>query len=169
MSYSEHPRAMARYNHWFNQRLYAACATLDDAQRKEDRGAFFGSIHATLNHILLGDRLWMGRFTGEPFPVSGLDQELYADFAALSQAREQEDQRIIHWVEGLSEADLAATLCYESVVSPGPRTYPLWFAVSHFFNHQTHHRGQITTLLSQAGVDFGVTDLIWLPGYQLNG
>jgi len=156
-------QTLARYNRWMNRKVYEACSGLPDEARKRDMGAFFGSIHGTLNHLLLADRVWMGRFTGAPFQVGSLDQELYADFSVLRNMREAEDGRIIEWVASLSPQDLEGELAYTSLVNPEPRRYPLWLAVSHFFNHQTHHRGQVTTLLSQLGVDVGITDLIWLP------
>lgn len=162
----DHARAMARYNAWMNERLFETCAKLSDEERKRDVGAFFKSIHGTLNHILLADRIWMGRFEGAPFAFTSLRDELYADFEELRRARLCEDERISRWVDALTDADLGRELNYMSAVNPKPRRYPLWFAVSHFFNHQTHHRGQVTTLLSQFGVDPGVTDLIWLPEYQ---
>jgi uncharacterized damage-inducible protein DinB len=159
-------RTLAAYNRWMNERLYALCSELPDAERKRDRGAFFRSIHGTLNHGLLGDRIWLGRFTGTPFVVASLDQELYADFAELRRERERTDAEIARWVDSLAPADFESTLRYTSFVSPAPRAYPLWGALAHFFNHQTHHRGQLTTLLVQAGKDPGVTDLIWLPALQ---
>ncbi len=159
----EWARTLASYNRWMNERLYALCADLPDAERKRDRGAFFRSIHGTLDHLLLGDRVWLGRFTGVPFAVAGLDQELYADFAELRSERERTDREITSWVTSLEPEDFAGTLRYTSFVNPAPRSYPFWVAVTHFFNHQAHHRGQLTTLLMQAGVDPGVTDLIWLP------
>jgi len=158
-----HVQMLARYNRWMNRKVYGCCAGLPDEARKRDMGAFFRSIHGTLNHLLLADRVWMGRFTGVPFQAESLDQELYADFSALRTMREAEDDRIIEWVASLSPRDMEGELAYTSMVNPEPRRYPLWLAVSHFFNHQTHHRGQVTTLLSQLGVDVGVTDLIWLP------
>ncbi len=159
-------RTMARYNAWMNERLYDCCARLTDEQRKHDAGAFFKSIHGTLNHLLLGDRIWMGRFTDRPFAVSSLAQELYADFDRLRAERRQTDAAISAWVGSLDQSDFAGELSYTSVVNPQPRKCPLWLAVAHFFNHQTHHRGQLTTLLSQRGIDPGVTDLIWLPEAQ---
>ena len=161
--HSEQVRDLAAYNQWMNNKLYIACDTLTDKQRKQDMGGFFNSIHGALNHLLLGDRVWLGRFTGESFPVTGLNQELFADFEELKQARHETDQEIIQWSTSLTEADLLMPLTYQSIVDPGSRSYEMWLAVTHFFNHQTHHRGQITTLLSQLGVDYGVTDLIWLP------
>jgi uncharacterized damage-inducible protein DinB len=158
-----HARTLAAYNRWMNRRLYECCAALPDAERKRDAGAFFKSIHGTLNHLLLADRIWLGRFFGEPFPARSLDQELYADFGELRAQREITDGVIAAWTDTLAEAALAADLAYTSMANPQPRRHPLWFAVAHFFNHQTHHRGQLTTLLVQRGIDPGVTDLIWLP------
>jgi uncharacterized damage-inducible protein DinB len=157
---------MARYNQWMNERLYELCARLSDADRKRDVGAFFKSIHGTLNHLLLGDRIWMGRFTGQPLVFTSLAQELHADFDELRAERASTDRSIVAWAQSLSDADFTRELSYTSVVKPQPRRYPFWFAVAHFFNHQTHHRGQLTTLLSQRGLDPGVTDLIWLPELQ---
>ncbi|HSS65531.1 MAG TPA: DinB family protein [Gammaproteobacteria bacterium] len=155
---------MARYNRWMNERIYACCAELSDAARKKDRGAFFESIHGTLNHIVLGDLLWLGRFKGEPFTdFSGLDDELYPDFGDLQAARRRIDAEILEFIDALDEARIAGELRYTTVVNPAPRVSPFWLALMHFFNHQTHHRGQVTTLLSQAGIDPGVTDLMWLP------
>ena len=162
----EWARTLAAYNRWMNERLYALCAELPDAERKRDRGAFFRSIHGTLNHGLLGDRLWLGRFTGTPFVVASLDQELAADFAELRGERQRTDREITRWIDSLGPEPFAGTLHYTSVVNPAPRSIPLWVALTHFFNHQTHHRGQLTTLLMQAGVEPGVTDLIWLPELQ---
>ena len=158
-----HPKMMASYNRWMNERLYALCADLPDADRKRDVGAFFKSIHGTLNHLLLADRIWLGRFVGRPFAARSLDQELYSDFAELRAAREMTDREIMAWAESLTEKQLGDPLTYGSITNPARRTYPMWVTVVHFFNHQTHHRGQLTTLLCQRGVDPGVTDLIWLP------
>ncbi len=157
-------RTMARYNRWMNERVYACCADLSHEERKKDRGAFFKSIHGTLNHILLGDLIWFGRFKGEPFTgFSGLDYELHADFCALRDARVRMDAGILEFVDALDESRVAGELHYTTVVNPAPRVSPFWFVLMHFFNHQTHHRGQVTTLLSQAGINPGVTDLMWLP------
>ena len=158
-------RAMARYNRWMNEKLFAVADTLTDAERKQDRGAFFGSIHRTLNHILLADRVWLARFTGNapadgslgPGGIRTLDQELHADFAELRAARAETDDAIDAFVATLTSEALAGTVRY-------PRAgaiveLPLWHGVAHLFNHQTHHRGQVTTLLVQAGRDPGVTDL----------
>lgn len=160
-SFLAHARAMADYNAWMNARLYDCCAPIPDEERKRDVGAFFKSIHGTLNHLLVADRIWMGRFTGKPFAPPSLATELYADFGELRRERESTDAAISAYVAALTDADLDATLRYTSIVNPQPRASTLWVAVAHFFNHQTHHRGQLTTLLMQRGIDPGVTDLIW--------
>jgi len=159
-------RTMAAYNRWMNDKLYAVCAELDDEARKADVGAFFHSVHGTLNHLLLADRVWLGRFVGEPFSVSRLDQELYAGFEELRAERSKTDEAIEHWARGLTDEILSGKLEFRSIFSPQPLAYDLWVCVTHFFNHQTHHRGQLTTLLAQAGKDYGVTDLMWMPGVR---
>ena len=159
-----HAGSMAAYNRWMNGRLYDCCARLSDGERKRDVGTFFKSIHGTLNHLLLGDRLWLGRFTGNPFDARSLDQELHADFVELRTHRDATDVAIVRWAGSLSDIDLAGELSYTSMVNPATRRCPLWFAVAHFFNHQTHHRGQVTAMLHQRGIDPGVTDLLGLPG-----
>lgn len=157
---------MARYNRWMNERLYAVADNLGDAERKRDRGAFFGSIHGTLNHLLLADRIWLGRLIG-PAPVGAelgpggirtLDQELYADFDELRRERAKTDSELASHVATLTEDTLAGPLRF--VRNGAPNELPLWHALAQLFNHQTHHRGQVTTLLMQAGKDPGVTDLV---------
>src|SRR5687768_14504218 len=108
--------SLRRYNRWMNERLYAACAELTDAVRKEDRGAPFRSVHGTLNHLLLADRVWMGRFTGQPFAVRSLDQELYSDFDELRAARGETDDAIDAWVAGLTDERLAADFTFTGIV-----------------------------------------------------
>jgi uncharacterized damage-inducible protein DinB len=164
-------RAFARYNVEFNNRLFDQIAGLGDDDRKKDMGAFFGSIHGTLNHILLADRVWLARFASA-FPslsslhgaalvheFSSLRQELCADFAELRAQRASTDRVIVEWAEELTDELLARTMRYSN--SQGHlREHPVWVAVAHLFNHQTHHRGQITNLLHQCGLDPGVTDYI---------
>jgi uncharacterized damage-inducible protein DinB len=168
-------RALARYNTWMNERLYTLCGTMTDAERRRDRGAFFRSIHGTLNHVLLADRAWLGRCTddpefgtsrdaaGRPIAVRSLDQELYADFGVLTRERAATDAALEVWVDGLDEARLRAHVRYRT--SAGQSCdHPLWQALTHLFNHQTHHRGQVTTLLRQCGRDPGVTDFVAFVG-----
>ena len=159
-------RTLARYNRWMNAKLYDCAAKLDDATRKEDVGAFFKSIHGTLNHLLLGDRVWMGRFVGPLFVPASLGQELYADFNELRREREATDAAIEAFAGSLTEARIGTTLSYTSISNPAPRTIALGFALAHFFNHQTHHRGQVTTLLTQMGLDIGTTDIPFMPGFE---
>ena len=169
VAFLEGLRVMARYNRWMNERLYDCCEKLPEAERKRDRSAFFRSIHGTLNHLLLGDRLWLSRFLAREFLFGSLAEELYSDFAELRRERAKTDAEILEWIETLDEDRLAGPLRFRSVVGNKDRSFPLWFAAQQFFNHQTHHRGQLTTLLTQAGIDPGVTDLLWLPGMEQNG
>ncbi|MCB2427957.1 DinB family protein [Methylophaga pinxianii] len=157
-----HYQLMARYNQWMNQRLYLACQSLSDDQRKADLGAFFGSIHNTLNHLLFADYLWMARFENQPVAYR-LGEEIFSDFLALSQAREQFDQHIIAFSQTLTTTWLKTEIHYRSGIDNIIRTLPAWALLTHMFNHQTHHRGQITTLLSQQGIDVGITDIPWMP------
>lgn len=166
MTLCEYARQMASYNRWVNERLYATCAELPDDVRKRDVGAFFRSIHGTLNHLLLADRMWLSRFKGETFKITALSDELYAEFTRLREERARTDRALEDWVAALTPEDLAGELRYIGIAQPVPRCYPFWFALLHLFNHQTHHRGQLTTLLTQQGVDPGATDLISLPAFN---
>ncbi|MGE0153884.1 MAG: DinB family protein [Reyranellaceae bacterium] len=153
-----HWRLMAAYNGAANRRLYAACALLDDRARKRDRAAAFGSIHGTLNHLMVGDLIWMARLEGGEAPSTGLGAELYSRFAALARARQALDRRIAAFFAALDAAALGRDIAY--VNNQGRRFRdPLSLLLPHFFNHQTHHRGQVHALLSQAGVEAPVLDL----------
>ncbi len=157
-------RLLARYNRWMNERMFAAAGELSDAERTLDRGAFFGSIHRTLSHILWGDRVWLGRFTGATFKGAAYGADTYADFATLLAERERTDTAILDWTGSLDPAWLAGTLVYRAASDGRERRLAAWIAATHLFQHATHHRGQVTTLLKQAGRDPGVTDLPYLPG-----
>lgn len=146
-----HYRMFAAYNLWANRLVYEAAASLSDAEFRENKGAFFGSLHATLNHILTADRIWMKRFTGKGEAPNRLDAILFEDFAGLDAAREAEDARIIAWIDGLTEADIAGTFTYTPVSVPKPMTQRLNTALAHVFNHQTHHRGQCHMTLTALG------------------
>jgi uncharacterized damage-inducible protein DinB len=153
-----HWKLMAAYNSAANRRLYAACALLDDIARKQDRGAFFRSIHGTLNHLMVGDLIWLARLEGGQAPSTGLDAELHSGFEDLARARQALDRRIEAFFAALTAPGLKATIAY--VNNEGRHfTDPLSLLLPHFFNHQTHHRGQVHALLSQAGVDAPVLDL----------
>ena len=138
----------AAYNAWCNERLYDAAATVSDANYRADRGAFFKSLHGTLNHLLVGDRIWMKRFTGVGEQPPSLDAILFDDFVALRAARRSQDTLISRYIDRLSEADLTRSIRYRTVVNPQTIEQALAPALDHFFNHQTHHRGQAHALLS---------------------
>jgi uncharacterized damage-inducible protein DinB len=154
---------MNRYNRWMNGNLLEACSALSDAERKADRGAPFRSIHGIWNHLLLCDRAWLLRFRGEPVPYTSLDQELCTDWEELKLERATTDDAIDSWVAGLSDETLAGELRFTPMSNPTPMVMPMRIVALHLFNHQTHHRGQITALLEQAGGDCGVTDLARMP------
>ena len=167
-----HLRMLSRYNRLANERLYGACAGLGEAERTKDRGAFFGSIHGTLNHILVGDRIWMTRFEGGEAPSTHLDAILYEGFGALREARVVEDARIEAYAGSLTAESLEGTIAY---VNNEGREFrdPLAVLLAHFFNHQTHHRGQVTSMLAQTEATYPVLDmhrvLIPEPGQPESG
>jgi len=153
----------AKYNAWMTEKVYAAAGELSDEERKADRGAFFRSVHSTLNHILFADRAWMGRFTGRAYEIRGMGVDLFEDFADLKEAHLAMCADITIFSDQLTPEWLAGTQVWTSVTDKKQRQRPRWLLVSHMFNHQTHHRGQVSTLLSQAGKDIGVTDLPFMP------
>jgi len=173
MELLDHIRLMARYNQWMNSGVYEAAATLTAEQLKEDRGAFFGSLLGTLNHIMVGDIIWLKRFAQHPADLSALSEIrqlpspaalntiLHDDFKQLEQIRRSLDEIILNWVMQLTSEHLSDELRYTNTRGE-VSSRNLGLLVSHFFNHQTHHRGQATTLLSQLGLDPGVTDLLML-------
>ncbi len=171
MALHEHFRLLASYNRWMNERIYEAAARLEPDEIARDRGAFFGSILGTLNHIVVGDTIWLQRFATRPScsgvlsrvaelpQPTALDQTLYADLGVLAEHRAWLDRQIEQWIAGLTEDDLADTFHYRNIKGvPTSKRYSS--LILHFFNHQTHHRGQVSTLLCQAGVDVGITDLL---------
>jgi uncharacterized damage-inducible protein DinB len=155
---------MARYNAWQNQSLYGAADTLTDAARRQDRGAFFGSIHATFCHLLWGDRMWLSRFAGTPKPsVPGSESaRMIEPWGELAAERRATDALIGDWAAGLSPDWLAGDLTWVSGVSRRELTRPKTLLVAHFFNHQTHHRGQVHAMLTAAGAKPDDTDLMLL-------
>ncbi|WOS63824.1 DinB family protein [Sinorhizobium fredii] len=163
----DHYRMFADYNRWANRRIYAAAAELSEAEYREDRGAFFGSLHGTLNHILAADRIWMKRFTQEGEAPTRLDAILCKDLNALTAARMAEDERIIAWIDSLDEARLNAHFTYSRLTTPDKITQRLGPALAHFFNHQTHHRGQAHATLTALGRPSLTLDLVfflWTEG-----
>ncbi len=160
----EYGRIMANYNRWMNDRLYELVATIPDEERRRDRGAFFRSIHSTLNHLIYADLAILSRLTGDPPEVPELGVDLYDEFEALRIARSEIDARLLKWAESLTTQWLREPLSYVSKVDGVTRTVPNWLFVVHLFNHQIHHRGQVHTLLTQLGHDLGTTDLPFMPG-----
>jgi uncharacterized damage-inducible protein DinB len=182
----EHARLMAQYNRWMNGNLIAACEKLPHEQLVEDKHAFFGSILGTLNHLVVADLLWLRRFRvhrihramdmggrdtadhacslsvldGMPTP-SALNSWLYETLPPYAAARRKLDDAICTFVAELGDDELQATLHYRRMNGEA-QSRKLGLILMHFFNHQTHHRGQVTTLLMQCGVDPGVTDYAWL-------
>lgn len=146
-----HLRAMAAYNRWANRRLYDADAALPDEDYRRPAGAFFGSLHGTLNHLLATDRIWMRRMTGTGDAPDKLNAILFERLEDLRAAREREDERIIAHVAGLADADLDADFEYATTKGK-PQRQPRWEALVHLFNHQTHHRGQAHAILTRLGV-----------------
>ncbi len=147
---AEHLRGMARYNAWANGRLYAAAAELGEAEWAADCGLFFRSVQGTLNHLLVTDRIWLRRITGTGETYAALDALPYPRLPALAAERAAEDDRIIALVDGLDGAALSADFAYANMAGT-PQRQPLWQALVHLFNHQTHHRGQAHAGLSRLG------------------
>ena len=163
----------AKYNQWINQRIFDAAERLSIDERKADQAAFFGSIHGTLNHVVIGDSIWLRRFLKADIPANELlaeeaqtwlpqpvrlDDMLFEEWSDLRDMRETIDAFLLEWTDAFSSADLDYELRYSNTQGR-PFLRPLGSLLNHFFNHQTHHRGQVSTLLFQNGVDPGVTDL----------
>ena len=148
MTPTAHYQMFGHYNAWANGRLYEAAAALSTEQYRADRGAFFKSVHGTLNHLLVTDRVWMHRFTGEGDAPDRLDAILFESLTELCAAREAEDRRIIDFVDRLDDARVAGTIRYRRVSTPEQFEQQLAPALAHWFNHQTHHRGQVHAILT---------------------
>lgn len=158
-----HFRMLAAYGAWMNGRMLDLCGRLTDAERRRDLGAFFKSIHGTVDHLVYGDVAWMGRFTGSAMPAQRIGVIAHDSWDELEAARRTLDLRMEAWAAELTGTWLAQTMSYVSVNDGKTRVLPRWVLVTHMFNHGIHHRGQLTTLMKQLGVDPGVTDLPWLP------
>lgn len=157
----QHFAMMAGYNTWANKRLYEACAALTEQDRRAGLGAFFGSLHGTLSHILVADRIWMARFTGRTPPDLALDATPWERFADLRAAREAEDAQIEAFAAGLTQESLEAVIAYTPITRPSAVRQPLASALAHLFNHQTHHRGQCHAMLTRVAQTAPPLDLIY--------
>jgi len=157
---------LADFNQWVNVHIYDSVAELSGADYRADKGAFFGSVHATLNHLLLVDRLWCGRIRGTPLKGAKLTDILYDDFAALRAAREAEDVALIELIAGLSDEAMTTPITYTTTAGD-PKTAEPWLILSTLFNHQTHHRGQVHCMLTQCGItptDIDIMYYAWDKG-----
>ena len=173
MNRTDHVCLMATYNEWMNANIYEAAKRLSDEELSLNRNAYFGSIIGTLNHLVAGDVIWLQRFAGHPANYSVLEpiQQLpapkslnhltFSNIRDLSAHRIWLDRVIVEWSRSITEAHLDDTLSYTNMAGT-PADKSFFGLLLHFFNHQTHHRGQVSTLLSQAGVDIGNTDLVLL-------
>ena len=151
----------AAYNRWANRAVYAAARELTEDELNRNQGAFFGSMIGTLNHLLVADRVWMHRFTGTGEAPKALDTVLHPGLDDLETARNAEDERILSWIDGLTEERIAANFTYTPLTNPNPVTQRLGSALSHLFNHQTHHRGQAHMILTSLGKPSLSLDLIY--------
>ena len=162
----DHVQLMARYNRWQNENLYGAADGLSAQDRTADQGAFFGSIEATLNHVLWADRIWMSRFDGWPKPdkpnITESTREA-GDWSRLKADRAAFDRDLIAWADGLCADDLAGDLTWFSGATGREWSQPLWLLITHLFNHQTHHRGQVHAMLTAKGARPQDTDIPFMP------
>ena len=156
----EYFKTLMRYNAWANDRLYASCQLLSSEAYFLDRHAFFTSIHGTLNHLLVGDKLWLARWRGVDSGVTALNQILYPDLDSLSHARKAEDQSLISFIDAFDAAQLDGSLTFYTLAGQA-KTVPWKYLMAHLCNHQTHHRGQVHNMLSQAGQEPPVLDLYY--------
>ncbi len=166
-------RTYAKYNQWMNNSLYEKCIDLGQQNIEKDQGAFFESILKTLNHLLIADIFWLSRCTGDKsvakledsdgnrILLTSLDQIVYRDISQLFKARQKIDADIVQYVSSLSSTDAGREITYST--SQGvTQSKAVESVLLHWFNHQTHHRGQVTVMLSQQGIDYGLTDLIYV-------
>lgn len=163
----EYAQLMAGYNRWQNESLYTAANALSDAERRAERGAFFGSIHATLSHVQWGDRIWMHRLAGAPKPPgAGIEASLGAaiPWETLHADRAVLDHALIEWTATLDSDALSGELAWYSGAVGRELRRPVWLLVVHLFNHQTHHRGQVHAMLTAAGSRPDDTDVPFMPG-----
>jgi uncharacterized damage-inducible protein DinB len=162
---TDHVRLMARYNRWQNTNLYHAAASLTDDARRQNRGAFFGSIHGTLSHLMWGDLIWMHRFARWEKPAGGIKDSPghFSNWAELAEKRKLTDETIVSWADAMSMDWLIGDLTWYSGAMGRDVSKAKWLLVTHFFNHQTHHRGQVHAMLTAAGAKPDATDIPFMP------
>lgn len=160
-SLNMHFNILAGYNAWANERLYSSVGKIGEDAYRKNCGAFFGSIEATLNHLLVTDRIWRHRLNTLPETGYRLDQILFdSDFPGLETARREEDKKIVDFIIGLSETDLAGIVFYRRASTPELKQQVIWSALAHWFNHQTHHRGQVHAMLHRVSEEAPELDLL---------
>jgi len=142
---------IASYNAWANARLFRVAGALADELYRKEVGAYFESLHGTLNHLLVADRIWMRRLTGVGNHSNKLNAIVFNELSPLHAARTEEDSRIISFVQGLAEPDFEETLDYR-MLNGAPQRQRRREILAHLFNHQTHHRGQAHAILTVLGV-----------------
>lgn len=157
----DHMNMFAGYNQWANGKLYDAAGLLSDEDFYRDCAVAFSSMHGTLNHILGGDMIWMSRLQNKPAPALSLDTILHETLAGLRIARQGVDRDIVHYVAGLDETQLSAQINYTPLTAPEPVTQTRLSALSHLFNHQTHHRGQAHAILTRLTGEAPALDLLY--------
>ncbi len=171
MDLHQHLRLMADYHHWALQRLYAVVDQLSDSDYRRDTKLFFNSVHGSLNHILLVDHIWHARLVASPIAITGLDQELESDRAALKSRSLKFAKSWRGFVDALTPEQIAGDLDYRTIKGD-PYRMPYASLILHVFNHATHHRGQISTVLTQLGLEAPVMDfpyfLFELPKEKLH-
>ena len=155
----DHIPLMARFNEWVNRRVYGAVTELPEAAYRADEGLFFGSVHNTLNHILVVDRMWTARIEGVAHGISSLKQKLHDDFDALRAARAEEDGRFVRLVDGMDAAALDRLVRYTRMIGTGEEEMRTAHILLTLFNHQTHHRGQVTVVLTRHGIEYPPLDV----------
>ncbi|AAL52438.1 MULTISPECIES: DinB family protein [Brucella] len=156
----QHFQMFAYYNQWANKLLYDRAAQLSDEEYRLDLGLFFGSIHRTFNHLLVADRIWMKRFTNEGDHPKTLDTIISDNFITLREKRQAEDERICRFTDSLDAGRLAGRYSYTALNSMRTISQRLAPSMAHFFNHQTHHRGQIHAALTRIGAEAPSLDLV---------
>jgi uncharacterized damage-inducible protein DinB len=167
MNIREVASTMAAYNRWVNAQIYEAATALSEEERRRTLGGAFGSVHGTLSHLVVSDQVWLQRFRGQPLTWPAAGQDVHADFASLREARLLTDADLEAWAASIDPAFGDRAFSFRSIVYNRDRTVPGWSAVLHLFNHQTHHRGQVMTLLRQLGSTAPISaDLPWGPFFD---